>query len=168
MTIDKPLATSGQEYRTFETGAQRDQATGKGAPELISPIFLKRLAIHLEKGAAKYEARNWEKGMPTGAIIASLFRHLLGVMEGLDDEDHEAAIACNIMFLIHTREMIRRNILPESLETIPSYLGNKKQDFKTLVLDFLSAQIENAKENKELVLANELIAIKQRISNYEQ
>ena len=113
---------TGDNKRTFETGAQRDTVTGKGRYDLISPIFEDRLAKHLENGANHYGDRNWEKGMPTNTLVDSLQRHLRQIKEGDLTEDHEAGIACNIMFLIHTREMIRRGLLPSGLETIPDYM----------------------------------------------
>jgi hypothetical protein len=115
-----PIKDSGHR-RSFSTGAQRDRAAGKGQPVLISPIFIRRLALHMEHGAAKYERRNWEKGFPVEECIDSAFRHLLAIIEGKTDEDHEAACAFNIMAVIHTREMIRRGILPKELDYKPAY-----------------------------------------------
>lgn len=110
----------------FETGAVRDTAEGKPRLELISPIFLSRLGEWLAKGAAKYAARNWEKGIPTDRSMASLMRHTNDYREGKRDEDHLAAIACNIMFIIHTEEMVRRGVLPKELADVPSYMGKPK------------------------------------------
>lgn len=105
----------------FKTGAVRDTAEGKCRPELISPIFIRRLAAHLAAGAAKYSARNWEKGIPLDRSMASLLRHANEHREGDRSEDHLAAIACNIMFLIHTEEMIERGLLPAELNDLPVY-----------------------------------------------
>lgn len=95
----------------FETGAQRDTAKGKGRPELISPFMLTRLSKWLEQGAEKYEARNWEKGIPEQRCVASLFRHLIAHMRGLGDEDHLAAIIFNAMAIIHFQETGRSDML---------------------------------------------------------
>jgi hypothetical protein len=116
------IESTGKEHRKFETGAERDSEEGKGLPALISPIFTDRLAKHLEAGAAKYEARNWEKGIPVEASLNSLERHVIAIKEGRNDEDHMAAIACNIMFMIHTKEMVERGLLPKSLDFNPNYL----------------------------------------------
>lgn len=107
----------------FGTGAVRDTGDEKGAYELISPVFMKRLAVHLERGAKKYSARNWEQGMPMGRTMQSLIRHAFQYLEGRRDEDHLGAIACNIMFLIHYEEMIHRNVLPERLNDLPDFVG---------------------------------------------
>ena len=115
-----PVKDSGKRDE-FDTGAVRDIGKMKGAYELISPIFLRRLAIHLEKGAAKYEARNWEKGMPLGRTFQSLIRHTYQYIGGCRDEDHLGAIACNIMFLIHYEEMIAADKLPKELNDLPDF-----------------------------------------------
>lgn len=103
------------------TGAVRDSAAGRGRPDLISPIFMERLALHLERGAAKYAERNWEKGLPVCRMFASLMRHTWLAFQGSRDEDHLAAVACNAMFILHTLEMIARNRLPASLDDRPDY-----------------------------------------------
>jgi hypothetical protein len=156
------------ERRTFETGAQRDRAFGKGLPTLISPIFvrdliaktnpgplegdllaldiayeiletgdwtkaldifdaltsdypsgLRLLSYQLEKGAAKYSARNWEKGMPLEEYLNSLIRHILAVIEGKNDEPHLDAALFNAMALYHTGKMIQRCLLPSTLDNLP-------------------------------------------------
>lgn len=117
---DKPVKDSGKRDE-FKTGAVRDLGTNKGAYELISPIFLKRLAILLEKGAVKYDARNWEKGMPMGRTFQSLIRHAYQYLEGHRDEDHLAAVAFNAMLLIHYEEMIARGKLPKELNDFPDF-----------------------------------------------
>ena len=116
----KKIKDSGKR-ESFSTGAMRDVEEEKPALELISPIFEERLGLWLYKGATKYERRNWEKGIPIERSLASLKRHVNKFQIGADDEDHLAAIACNIMFIIHTEEMIARGILPESLAYTPKY-----------------------------------------------
>ncbi len=105
----------------FETGAVRDAAEDKSRPDLVSPYFMERIGDHLDKGARKYSERNWEMGIPISRCIASLERHLMQYKMGLVDEDHLAAIACNIMFTIHYEEMIKRNLLPDKLDDLPRY-----------------------------------------------
>jgi len=119
------LEVSGKEYRKFETGAQRDDACGKGKPALISPIFIQRLSQLLERGAIKYSERNWEQGMPLCEYINSMMRHTNKLLEGRTEEDHAAAIAFNIMGFIHTKEMIDRGILPKKLDNMPNYVNPK-------------------------------------------
>jgi len=118
---EKEMKDSGTR-QSFETGAVRDTTEGKPALELISPIFERRLGLWLDKGAQKYAPRNWEKGIPIERSLASLKRHVNAFQEGRKDEDHLAAIACNIMFIIHTEEMVERDMLPEELAFNPNYI----------------------------------------------
>jgi hypothetical protein len=107
----------------FETGSRRDTRDGKGRFDLISPVFLKRLAKHCENGATKYGDRNWEKGQPLSRYLDSASRHINNFLEGDRSEDHLAAVAWNIMGIIHTQEMIARGHLPKELDDLPpSYL----------------------------------------------
>ena len=82
------LKSSGKE-QSFSTGAVRDMSESKPALELISPFFERRLGDWLERGARRYERRNWEKGMPIERCIASLKRHVNQYQAGDDDEDHQ-------------------------------------------------------------------------------
>lgn len=99
-----------EEYgkRTFESGAVRDSNEGKSRPDLISPYFTERLGFRLAEGANKYEERNWEKGIPDAAFLESLERHLVAYKMGKTDEDHAAAIAFNIMGIIHNEEVRKK------------------------------------------------------------
>lgn len=91
--------------RQFSTGAVRDSNEGKSRPDLISPYFTERLGYRLAEGAKKYAERNWEKGIPDAAFLESLERHLVAYKMGKTDEDHAAAIAFNIMGIIHNEEV---------------------------------------------------------------
>ena len=51
----------------------------------------------MRPGAAKYEARNWEKGLPISVMLDSGIRHLLKYLDGQRDEDHLCAAAWNIL-----------------------------------------------------------------------
>ena len=110
------------EREDFETGARRDIQVGKGRYDLISPIFLRRLAQHFENGAVKYGIRNWEKVIPLTRYLDSAMRHLCNFIEGDRSEDHLSACAWNISCVIHTEEMIERGLLPESLNDLPSFI----------------------------------------------
>lgn len=61
------------------------------------------LAKHYENGALKYEARNWEKGLPLHSFIDSALRHLTKVMVGLEDEPHNIAFLWNIVCAMYTK-----------------------------------------------------------------
>ena len=120
VVVDK-MHDSG-ERETFETGAVRDTADGKPRIDLISPFAMEKLAEWLTIGARKYGERNWEKGIGLERHCQSLLRHLMKFQQGVDDgEDHLVAAFCNMMFMIHTREMVHRGVLPESLLDMPKY-----------------------------------------------
>lgn len=108
--------------REFSTGSVRDAATGKGRYDLVSPLALERLAQLYERGAQKYDARNWEKGQPLSAYLDCAMRHLQKHLAGYRDEDHMAAAAWNAFGLMHTEIMISRGLLPAELDDLPNYL----------------------------------------------
>lgn len=92
------------ERTEFQTGAVRDMHEGKGRFDLLPMCVLMRLAKHYEKGALKYEERNWEKGIDAHSFADSAFRHLVKYMDGLDDEDHLIAAIWNLCGLAWTEE----------------------------------------------------------------
>lgn len=99
----------------FSTGAVRDTPDGKGRFDLISPIALKRLAQLYERGAKKYGARNWEKGIPLWRYLDSAERHLNDFKTGDRVEDHLSAVAWNMFCYVHTEQLIAEGKLPASL-----------------------------------------------------
>lgn len=122
----KEVKSTGKPHTTFATGSRRDNRKGKGRFDLLSPIVLKRDAVHLENGAVKYGDRNWEKGQPLSTYYDSASRHLASFLEGMRDEDHLAAVRWNVAAMMHTEEMIRRGLLPKELNDLPHYLPRAK------------------------------------------
>lgn len=77
---------------------------GKPRFDLMPPEALKALAEHYGRGAEKYAARNWERGMDWCKCFASLERHAWAWMGGedLDPENgshHMIAVAWNAIAL---------------------------------------------------------------------
>lgn len=105
----------------FETGAVRDTAEKKPRPDLISPYADEREGVWMERGAAKYAERNWEKGIPISRCVASLRRHFMAYMMGKTDEDHMAAVRTNASFILHYEHEIAAGRLPISLDDMPKY-----------------------------------------------
>jgi len=118
---NRPLKDSGTR-KEFSGGAVRDTAEGKGRYDLISPHSIFRIANIFEKGAKKYAARNWEKGMNLSRLVDSALRHTFQYLEGNRDEDHIAQAAWNLMAALHTEEMIRRGVLPKSFDDLPNHI----------------------------------------------
>ena len=50
--------------------------TGKNLLDLIPPEWTWALGMILTKGAAKYDARNWERGMKWSKMMGPMKRHL--------------------------------------------------------------------------------------------
>lgn len=94
----------------YKGGATRDNNIGKGRYDLISPLFLRRLAKVLEIGAKNHGDNNWKKGIPFSRLIDSTLRHVSQYHSGLRDEDHLVQACCNLMFLIHFEEEDRKDL----------------------------------------------------------
>ena len=120
------MKDSGKRQSFGNNMAMRDTADDKPRPDLISPFAEERLGHWLRMGARKYAPRNWEKGMPYSRCIASLKRHVMKFQQGLNDEDHLAAIMFNSMAIIHYQEMVERGVLPGELNDMPSYQPVRK------------------------------------------
>lgn len=108
-----------------ENSAQREPATGKGRPDLISPFAETRLAKWYELGSKKYGDRNWEKGMPFTRYTAAMQRHLIAWKKGDESEDHLSAIAWNAFAIMHHQELGEFN-----WDDMPHYLDKGGTDDK--------------------------------------
>lgn len=109
---------SGGPREEFESGSVRDTEDGKGAFDLLPPGPLRRLAVHYQNGAKKYSRRNWEKGQRLGRYLSSAMRHIMSILEGKHDEDHEAAVAWNMFAFMFTADKIRQGKLPKELDDL--------------------------------------------------
>jgi hypothetical protein len=135
----------------WDTGSKRDTREGKGRYDLIPTIPLRRLAGLYERGAQKYDDRNWEKGQPLMRYVDSAMRHLQAMAEGRTDEDHAAAVAWNAFAFMHTLEMIQRDVLPEELDDRPRYDGD-------LMADLLDEGVDPPDDSVTDALARQHIA----------
>ena len=104
----------------FETGAVRDAETDKGRFDLIPFEAMQGVARIFEKGAAKYDARNWEKGIPTHRYADSAARHLSKYTNGHRDEPHLYQAIWNLLCWAQTEYWIAEGRLPASLLTLPA------------------------------------------------
>jgi hypothetical protein len=60
----------------------------------------------LEKGAVKYGADNYKKGLNRYQVLDAMQRHLVELMKGNEEDEetfyhHAAHIICNAMFYLH-------------------------------------------------------------------
>jgi hypothetical protein len=114
------------EKRKFASGANRQDDTGKGMPSLCSPISEIANAKHMQGGVeAGYDPRNWEQGLPLTSILDSLKRHFDAEKQSLTDEDHARSMLWNAHIYLHTKEMIRRGVLPVELDDRTRYIPGK-------------------------------------------
>jgi hypothetical protein len=118
MTAELKLKDSGNR-ENYESGAMRDNGTGKGRFDLVACQGLLRLSRLYEAGAKKYSDRNWEKGMNISRYVDAAMRHLTKYLAGCDDEDHLAAVAWNVFCIMHHEEE-----LPE-MQDLPKWRGRK-------------------------------------------
>lgn len=96
------------ERTVFSTGSVRDMHEGKGDMASIPWESVLRLSKHYENGAKKYQRWNFRKGIPVSSFIDSACRHLAKYQCGMDDEDHLAAAAFNVL-----GAMLMENTMPE-------------------------------------------------------
>ena len=92
--------------------------------ELSMSFGIDRLCEWLRLGAEKYDRFNWAKGMPISRCIDSLGRHLSKWDK--DDEDHIAAVMCNIMFIIHYHQACEAGLLPKKWMDLWDFNQNKE------------------------------------------
>jgi hypothetical protein len=105
--------------REFGTGAVRDVAAEKGRFDLLPWRAITLGALQMERGARKYAARNWERGIPLGEYKNSALRHLIKHWLGFTDEPHLDAFVWNCLCYAETAERIRLGILPKTLDNRP-------------------------------------------------
>jgi len=102
----------------------KESNTGRGRYDLIDyefiraledagctsvPQLIQRMALRLEIGANKYNDNNWMNGKKDD-FKNSLLRHVNQYRLELNDEDHIAAAACNLMFMYWHGEKEKPNL----------------------------------------------------------
>jgi len=128
----------------FSTGAKREQKTGKGFYDCLSPTAIRRVAIVYEKGAVNHGKHNCRKGIPLSSYINSAMRHIFQRLEGLTNEDHAAQAIWNLSELIHTEEMVERGLLPEELDDLPNYTTNDTASLPKTITAYLTHPIRGS------------------------
>ena len=111
------------ERTEFESGAVRDMHEGKGRMDLLPWAAILEVSKHCENGAKKYgehnQRWNFRKGIPVSSFIDSACRHLAKYQCGMDDEDHLAAAAFNVL-----GAMLMENTMPD-MNDLPLRKGKK-------------------------------------------
>lgn len=115
--------------RETGTGAVRDVPAGKGRFDLMAINGVVLQCKQMERGANKYAARNWEKGMPLSWFADSGLRHYLKFLAGYDDEPHLDAALWNLNCLAEGKERIAQGIWPAELDDLPKTYAGKNPSF---------------------------------------
>jgi hypothetical protein len=126
---DRSVLKDSGKRRKFGTGAVRDLALGKGRFDLLAFAGVFAQAIQMERGAIKYAARNWEKGMHLSNFVSSAFRHLIKFVMGFDDEPHLDAAIWNLNCLAEGIKRIEHGLWPKNLDDLPKTWKGKKPWF---------------------------------------
>jgi hypothetical protein len=136
--------------KVFGSGAQRDVSSGKGNFALLPPQVIRALAVHFEKGALKYAARNWEKGMPVSRFVDSALRHAFQFLDGCDDENHLISAIWNLCCAYETIMRIQQGRLPSELYDLPlkAQLPEVYEALPSSVQKALDNAIKQAKKRK--------------------
>lgn len=86
----------------YEGGGVREDASTKGTYRTMSPVALTRLSHRYQYGELKYGASdNYKAGLPVSNCWDSAMRHLVAYANGDNSEDHLAAVAWNVMAMMH-------------------------------------------------------------------
>ena len=81
---------------------------------------LLRIGEWLRLGAIKYNEWNWAKGIPVSRCYESAIRHLMQYLSGATDEDHLAALGCNLMFIYHYYYVIEMGYMEAEIKDLKS------------------------------------------------
>lgn len=110
----------------------RKDDSGKLRMDLLSTTSLRGLAGVLTFGAAKYDDRNWENGIPWNRVYAAVLRHLASFWDK-EDVDPESGLlhidhaACGVHFLQHyarhRREFDNRPTLEKVVDHVQETVG---------------------------------------------
>jgi hypothetical protein len=105
--------TGGDEVRTFDSGATRDNDETKLDFEgFLSPDVLRRYAEYMNKNRKQADGNvrasdNWQKGIPRDVYMKSMWRHFFEVwtlhraVPNIDEEARDAELAealCALLF----------------------------------------------------------------------
>lgn len=107
------------------TGAVRSSGEGRGRPSLLPFDALMEVSVHFEEGAAKYDDRNWEKGLKLSRYLDSMLRHVTDITMGDTSESHERAIAWNALCFLATWKRIQNGTLPAGLDDLPHHVASR-------------------------------------------
>ena len=80
-----PTNFGDRDTTTFASGARKDMKLARFS--LIPPHALREVAEVYGYGAAKYDSRNWESGLPYSIVLDAAQRHINMFLSGVDIDD---------------------------------------------------------------------------------
>jgi|WetSurMetagenome_2_1015567.scaffolds.fasta_scaffold74146_1 hypothetical protein len=128
---DKFEVKDSGERINYQSGMRRDTQKGKPNYRLIDLGFLKRLAIHLTKGAKKYGRDNWRMANSQEELDRfedSSFRHLMQYLNGEEDEDHGMAVVFNIMAAEWVKDKLKKDEPDQRWTKVKNVFSPKAKD----------------------------------------
>lgn len=112
---ERIIELTGNKLTPIENNPVNLTPQAKDSYDLIPNEFLDHLQALLERGAEKYSAHNWRKGIPVSEYYNSLMRHLHQWRLGDTSEHHLSAVAFNVMGIMMTEIDVQNGVLPEKL-----------------------------------------------------
>jgi hypothetical protein len=103
MPRDFTVKDSG-ERQGFETGAVRDTDDDKCQWHLVPLKVIERIGMVYTRGAKKYDAHNWKRGIPSSRCWDSAVRHIVAYEAGDREEDHLAMACWNLIAIMWNEE----------------------------------------------------------------
>ena len=116
------------QYRTFDTGATRDTATGKFEyAGYLSPYFINEFARYMNKhqqmpDGTRRACDNWQKGMPLDVYVQSAFRHFFDFwsisrgIEVIDEKGKPVELSEAVMGLVFNLQGYWHEVAKEAQE----------------------------------------------------
>ena len=152
------------------TGYMKQDNTGRGRYDLVDYGFIyavdtdlldgdvihlvRHLAKRLEEGAIKYSPNNWKKSKAEDHHN-SFLRHTTQYLNGETDEDHLAAMACNLMFIYVLNGKDCANYLPgaaidasEVYQSWWQYIATKNPFYIVTLGSFVAQEMMNENSNE--------------------
>jgi hypothetical protein len=122
------------EERKYLGGAQRDTATGKGAPQYLPTVALFLVSRIYEIGNAQRDklsggdgngdTRNWENGMKIADLIGSGIRHAERYLEGDRSEPHLPQAVWNLLNAIMMSVWVYLGFRDASFNNLPDHISS--------------------------------------------
>lgn len=137
------------ERRVSKTGAQRDKGMGKGRPSLILWSMIQELSKILEAGEFKYEAFNYEKGMPLSWYFDSALRHIFKHLAGYRDENHLPMGIFNLAAAIDCKRKIDAGLIPEEMDDLRIPLSNEDVEKLEAIAKLTEIDYSKLKKNEK-------------------